>query len=181
LALIVLLPILTPFMLIVALAIRLDGDGPALFKQERIGFRGETFWIYKFRTMSSAAQGPDYTLDQDPRITRIGRVLRKYRIDELPQAINILKGEMSWIGPRPESVELADWYEKEVPFFSYRHVVRPGISGWAQVKQGHSTGVSDVTDKLHYDFYYIKHFSPWLDLLIFFLTIRTILTGFGAR
>ncbi|TIP99650.1 MAG: sugar transferase, partial [Mesorhizobium sp.] len=117
----------------------------------------------------------------DTRITRLGQFLRKSRIDELPQAINILRGEMSWIGPRPEALVLSKWYEAELPFYRYRHIVRPGITGWAQVNQGHVAAVDDVLEKLHYDFYYIKNFSPWLDVLIVFRTIRTMLTGFGAR
>ena len=107
--------------------------------------------------------------------------LRKMRIDELPQIFNILRGEMSWIGPRPESLPLSEWYESKIPFYSYRHIVRPGITGWAQVQQGYAPQVKAVTDKLTYDFFYIKNFSPWLDLLIVARTIRTVLTGFGAR
>jgi lipopolysaccharide/colanic/teichoic acid biosynthesis glycosyltransferase len=114
-------------------------------------------------------------------VTRAGRLLRKFRIDELPQVLNILRGDMSWIGPRPESLELASWYEGEVPFYSYRHIVRPGITGWAQTLQGNVSEVAAATDKLRYDFYYIKYFSPWLDLLIVARTVRAVLTGFGSR
>jgi lipopolysaccharide/colanic/teichoic acid biosynthesis glycosyltransferase len=121
------------------------------------------------------------TKDKDGRITEVGRLLRKLRVDEIPQIINILKWEMSWIGPRPEAQVLSVWYTDEIPFYRYRHVVKPGISGWAQVNQGHVADVGDVHEKLHYDFYYIKYFSPWLDILIFFRTIKTILTGFGSR
>ncbi len=117
----------------------------------------------------------------DERITRLGRLLRHSRIDELPQIINILKGEMSWIGPRPEASILAEWYEGELPFYSYRHVVRPGITGWAQVNQGHVVEVGDVHEKLQYDFYYIKNFSLWFDVSIVLLTVKTILTGSGAK
>ncbi len=131
--------------------------------------------------MDADRMGSQFTADNDPRITRVGRVLRKYRIDELPQIINILAGEMSWIGPRPEAVELSQWYEREVPFYVYRHIVRPGITGWAQVNQGNVAEVEAATYKLHYDFYYIKHFSPWLDVLITAKTIRTVLTGFGSK
>ena len=119
--------------------------------------------------------------ENDPRITKVGKFIRKFRIDELPQIFNILIGQMSFIGPRPESLELSMWYELDVPFFSYRHVVRPGISGWAQVEQGYAAEVDGMNVKLEYDFYYIKHFSFWLDTLITFKTIKTILTGFGAR
>jgi lipopolysaccharide/colanic/teichoic acid biosynthesis glycosyltransferase len=121
------------------------------------------------------------TKDGDDRITRIGSFLRRSRLDELPQIFNILAGEMSWIGPRPEAAVLSTWYTGEIPFYRYRHVVKPGISGWAQVNQGHVAGVDDVHRKLQYDFYYIKYFSPWLDSLIVFSTIRTMLTGFGSR
>lgn len=178
--------VLSPLLLFVAISIRVDSTGPALFKQERMGYRGNTYEVYKFRTMKlSAAVGDEkeeaITKAGDARITRLGQFLRKSRIDELPQAFNILRGEMSWIGPRPEALVLSKWYEAELPFYRYRHIVRPGITGWAQVNQGHVAAVDDVLEKLHYDFYYIKNFSPWLDVLIVFRTIRTMLTGFGAR
>ena len=121
------------------------------------------------------------TQTNDPRISRIGAFLRRTRIDELPQLFNIIAGEMSLIGPRPEAIDLANWYEKEIPFYSYRHVVRPGITGWAQVNQGHVTELGDIDRKLQYDFFYIKNFSYWLDLLITFRTVLVIFTGFGAR
>ena len=121
------------------------------------------------------------TIDGDTRVTRFGRGLRHLRFDEFPQLINILRCEMSWIGPRPEAVPLSQWYEKELAFYRYRHIVRPGITGWAQVRQGHVAEVDDVLEKLHYDFYYIKNFSPWLDVLIAIRTLRTMLGGFGAR
>jgi lipopolysaccharide/colanic/teichoic acid biosynthesis glycosyltransferase len=182
------LPLLTPFMLIVALLIRLDSPGPVLFRQQRMGYRGRAFLMFKFRTMRESAPGigadarqAAITRDDDERVTRIGRFLRQYRIDELPQLINVIRGDMSWIGPRPEAVPLSLWYEAELPFYRYRHIVRPGITGWAQVKQGHVADVDEVLWKLHYDFYYIKNFSFWLDVLIVARTIRTILSGFGAR
>lgn len=175
----------SPVLAAVGLWIRLDSAGPALFRQTRIGFRGRPFTVYKFRTMRADTDGRDresaMTKADDPRITRLGKWLRRSRIDELPQLINILRGEMSWIGPRPEAEALSQWYEKELPFYRYRHIVRPGISGWAQINQGHVHAVDDVLEKLHYDFYYIKNFSPWLDALILLRTIRTMLTGFGAR
>jgi lipopolysaccharide/colanic/teichoic acid biosynthesis glycosyltransferase len=121
------------------------------------------------------------TRDGDDRITRVGRVLRNLRLDEIPQVFNILKFEMSWIGPRPEAEVLSTWYASELPFYPYRHVVKPGISGWAQVNQGHVASMDEVHRKLQYDFYYIKYFSPWLDLLILVRTIRTMLTGDGAK
>jgi lipopolysaccharide/colanic/teichoic acid biosynthesis glycosyltransferase len=183
----VMLPLLGPFMLLVGLAIRLDSPGPILFRQPRIGYGGRTFTMLKFRSMThQPAQADDpraaaVTHDADHRVTRVGKLLRHYRIDELPQIVNVLKGEMSWIGPRPEAIPLSLWYERELPFYRYRHIVRPGITGWAQVNQGHVAEVDDVLWKLHYDFYYIKNFSFWVDLLIVARTIRTMLTGFGAR
>lgn len=180
------IPFLAPLLLIIAILIRMDSPGPAFFKQHRMGYRGKPFLMYKFRSMRVAeATGDDrqaaITVDQDDRVTRIGRFIRQYRIDELPQVLNIIRGEMSWIGPRPEAVPLSLWYEAELPFYRYRHIVRPGITGWAQVKQGHVAEVDEVLWKLHYDFYYIKNFSFWLDLLIIAGTLRTVASGFGAR
>ncbi len=156
-----------------------------LFRQKRVGHAGKLITVYKFRTMRPVDVEDErraaMTSDDDERITRVGRVLRNLRLDELPQIINILKWQMSWIGPRPEAEVLSVWYTSEMPFYRYRHVVKPGISGWAQVNQGHVAEVEEVHRKLQYDFYYIKYFSPWLDLLILFRTIKTMLTGWGAR
>ncbi|SFT81729.1 exopolysaccharide biosynthesis polyprenyl glycosylphosphotransferase [Halomonas saccharevitans] len=177
-----LLPALTPIMLVTAWAIKKDSAGPALFLQQRMGYRGVPFKVFKFRSMYIDQRGKGFTDgDDDPRITPVGKVIRKYRLDELPQLFNVLKGEMSFIGPRPESMELSEWYERDVPFFRYRHVVRPGISGWAQVEQGYAAEVDGMITKLQYDFFYIKHFSLWLDILIAFKTLRTIFTGYGSR
>ena len=177
---------LAPFMLILALVIALDSPGGAIFRQTRIGYRGKPFTVFKFRTMvsasvSSSALDAAKTQTEDKRITRIGPFLRRSRIDELPQILNILKGEMSWIGPRPEAQVLSQWYEGEIPFYRYRHIVRPGLTGWAQVNQGHVAEMEDVRKKLNYDFYYIKTYSPWIDILIVAKTIQTIMTGFGAK
>lgn len=186
----ILLVILTPFLLITGLIVRLDSPGPALFRQPRVGFRGRTFTVYKLRTMHTAqelAAKADcdrqvaMTEEDDPRITRVGRILRRSRIDELPQLLNVIRGEMSLIGPRPEAVALSRWYEKEISFYHYRHLIKPGITGWAQVNQGHVTGLSDVQEKLHLDFYYVKNFSFWLDVLIAARTIKIMLSGHGAR
>ncbi|MEX0852707.1 MAG: sugar transferase [Bauldia sp.] len=179
---IVTLPATLAIGLLAVLAIWICDGRPIFFTQQRVGFRGRPFTLLKFRTMvPGGGEGCAYTQADDPRVTRLGRVLRRWRIDELPQVINILAGEMSWIGPRPESRELAEWYESEVPFYSYRHIIRPGITGWAQVNQGNVAEITAATGKLRYDFYYIKHFSPWLDLLVAARTLRTLLTGFGAR
>ena len=128
-----------------------------------------------------AAQSGYHRHEFEGYLGNVGRFLRHYRFDEVPQVINILRGEMSWIGPRPEALPLSHWYEGEIPFYSYRHIVRPGITGWAQVQQGYAAKIRGVTDKLHYDFYYVKYFSVWLDVLIVLKTVRTILTGYGAR
>ena len=176
------LPAVLAIVGLAALAILVTDGGPVLFRQKRMGFRGRPFIMVKLRTMRvDDVGGAPFTAENDARIIRIGHFLRRYRVDELPQIFNILRGEMSWIGPRPESVELADWYQGEVPFYVYRHIVRPGISGWAQVHQGNVAEVKAATGKLRYDFYYIKYFSLWLDVLIVARTIRTVLTGFGAR
>ncbi len=179
------LPLALPLMGLIAVAIRLDGPGAILFRQKRIGHAGKRITVYKFRTMRPGnivnEREAAMTSAEDIRITRAGRILRQLRLDELPQIFNILKWQMSWIGPRPEAEVLSRWYTSEIPFYRYRHVVRPGISGWAQVNQGHVANVDQVHEKLKYDFYYIKYFSPWLDVLIVFRTIKTMLSGFGAR
>lgn len=177
---------LWPILLVIGLAVRIDSRGPALFSQQRVGLRGKVFTVYKFRTMvvnTAKSSSRDFarTLPDDARVTRLGKWLRRTRLDELPQILNILKGDMSWIGPRPEAVPLVRWYEAELPFYRYRHILRPGISGWAQVNQGHVTEIDEVLEKLHYDFFYIKNFSAWLDILIILKTVKIMVTGFGAR
>lgn len=188
-AALLLLPILLLPIAAMALAIRLDSPGPILFVQERMGYRGRVFRMFKFRTMRprplqddhEAARTDAITRSDDARITRVGRLLRRTRLDELPQILNVLRGEMSFIGPRPEAIALSRWYEAEIPFYRYRHIVRPGITGWAQVKQGHVAELSEVDQKLSFDFYYIKNFSLWLDALIVLRTVPTMLSGFGSK
>ncbi len=186
------LVLLLPLFAITAIAIKIDSPGPVLFRQRRMGYRGEEFTVFKFRTMRQERDGPSeeagqstieafITQENDRRITRLGRFLRRSRIDELPQVINILAGQMSWIGPRPEASQLSEWYQGEIPFYRYRHVVRPGISGWAQVNQGHVAEIDDIRTKLQYDFYYIRNFSLWLDVLIMVKTVKTMVTGFGHK
>ena len=181
----VVLPFALPLMAAIAVAIKLDSPGPVLFRQRRVGRAGVPFHMLKFRTMAHREAGGHIdeviTADGDPRITRVGARLRKSRVDELPQIFNIIAGEMSWIGPRPEAEALSAYYTGEIAFYRYRHVVRPGISGWAQVNQGHVASVDEVHAKLQYDFYYVKYFSAWLDILITFRTIKTMMTGFGSR
>lgn len=184
----ILVPLLIPVMLAAAIAITLDSRGPVFFRQARVGYRGKDFSVFKFRTMliANGDHGENgisdlITTGNDSRITRVGRFLRFTRIDELPQLFNVLLGEMALIGPRPEAAELSNWYQAEVPFYRYRHIVRPGITGWAQVNQGHVADLADIKKKLEYDFYYIRNFSIWLDILIVMKTIKTVLTGFGHK
>lgn len=176
-------PIWLPVMLITGLIIKLESDGPMFFIQERVGQRNKNFKVYKLRSMckDSEKEGAQFAQANDMRITRVGHFIRKTRLDEIPQFINILKGDMSLIGPRPEQRAFVDDFEKSIPFYSYRHVVKPGITGWAQVVHGYAADTEDTCIKLEHDFYYIKNFSLWLDILIIVKTIRTILTGFGAR
>ncbi len=175
-------PLIILLSIIVALMVTFDGYGKVVFVQERIGLAGRVFKMYKFRTMTPYDPSkPQKLSDDHHRVTPIGAILRKYRLDELPQLWNVLKGEMSLIGPRPETAVLHAEYEKSVPFYAYRSIVRPGITGWAQVMHGYTSNSDQAGTKLTYDFYYIKHFSFWLDLLIVFRTIRVILSGFGAR
>lgn len=181
------LVIMSPLFVIVAAIIRMETPGPAIFRQERIGYRGQIFSVLKFRTMRCLDESiadrrlQAITRTDDSRITHFGRFLRRTRIDELPQIVNIIRGEMSWIGPRPEAVALSTWYQKEIAFYRYRHIVPPGITGWAQVNQGHVADVDAVRLKLQYDFYYVKHFSLWLDIHIAMRTIKTVVTGAGSK
>lgn len=176
-------PLTLPLVLIVAIAIKIESRGPAFFTQKRIGKGGKEFFMYKLRSMclESEMNGAQFAGKDDPRITRIGKVIRKLRIDEIPQFINILKGDMALIGPRPEQASFVKEFEQIIPLYSYRHVVRPGISGWAQVTHGYAANEDETREKLSHDFYYVKNLSLWLDLDIVFKTIKTMLTGFGAR
>ncbi|MBX6962902.1 sugar transferase [Alcaligenes faecalis] len=176
------LPIVLPLGLITALLIKLESPGPAIYTQQRIGLGNKEFTIYKFRSMRfDREQAQQFAGEDDPRITRIGRIIRKLRIDELPQFLNIIKGEMSLIGPRPEQPNFVREFDEKIPFYNYRHVVKPGITGWAQVRQGYTADADATRIKIEHDFYYIKNCSTSLDLHIVFLTIKTMLTGFGAR
>ncbi|XXQ67755.1 sugar transferase [Neisseriaceae bacterium B1] len=177
------LPISVPLMLLTALAVRLENRGNVLFVQNRVGQGGREFRIYKFRSMSMDSEKGGAKLAQvgDARVTRVGKFIRKTRLDELPQFFNILKGEMSLIGPRPEQKAFVEQFEQTIPFYNYRHIVKPGLSGWAQVTQGYAGNEDETQIKVEHDFYYIKNFSFSLDILIIFKTLKTILTGFGAR
>jgi exopolysaccharide biosynthesis polyprenyl glycosylphosphotransferase len=172
---------LLPVMFLTALVILLADSRPVLFRQTRVGRFGRSFTLYKFRTMSSGQdeKGSPYTLENDPRITRIGRLLRLTRLDELPQLWNVIKGDMSMIGPRAEWDQLVEQYKKEIPFYHLRSIVRPGITGWAQVNYGYGASVHDAFEKLQYDLYYIKHCSPQMDASIILKTLFTILSASG--
>jgi len=170
-------------MLVIAIIIRLGSSGPALFTQRRLGRGGRPFTVYKFRSMTNDAEakGAQFARSQDARVTGIGKFIRKSRIDELPQLYNVIIGDMSLIGPRPEQVDLMDQLVKEIPLFPLRHSVRPGITGWAQVCQGYADDVESTRLKIEYDLFYIKNVSLLLDLNIVLRTIKIILSGFGAR
>ena len=176
------LPLSLPLAALVALAIRLDSPGPALFSQWRTGLHGRRFRIHKFRSMRHQAEGtPQFAGRQDPRITRLGAFLRQTRLDEVPQLWNVLRGDMSLIGPRPEQSAFVTQFAREIPSYPYRHLVRPGLTGWAQVQQGYAASAEETAVKLSYDLYYVTHYSLAMDLLILAKTLRTVLTGHGAR
>jgi len=165
------------------LAIKLDSPGPAVFKQVRTGLDDKPFTMYKFRTMVLGADddGPQFTAPDDPRITRVGRFLRMSRLDEIPQLINVVIGDTALVGPRAEQVAFVQQFEKLIPFYRYRHLVRPGITGWAQVNSGYADDLNDTIEKLTYDLYYLRHMSPWLDLSILGRTLATVINRNGAR
>ena len=173
-----------PLIPFIVLAVRLDSSGPVLYRQQRVGRRGVIFHCYKVRTMRQDAEadsGATWALDDDPRITRVGRFLRASRLDEIPQLWCVLKGDMHFVGPRPERPEFVEWLSKEIPYYGVRHVVRPGITGWAQVQYKYASTLADAREKLQYDLFYIKNASLGLDLLIMFQTIKIVLLGRGAR
>ena len=179
----VLIALTLPLMLAIAVSILLESGSPILFRQERIGLGGRAFQILKFRSMRQGSEKgrPRWTADGDPRITRLGRLIRKFRLDELPQLLNILRGEMSLVGPRPEVPYFCELLEKEIPFFNQRHVVRPGLTGWAQVKYQYGATLEESKTKFEFDLFYIKHLSLFLDLAIIFETAKVVLWGRGAK
>ena len=180
----ILLILVLPVIPFVLLAIKLDSPGPVLYRQQRVGRGGTNFYCYKFRTMRQDAEadtGPTWADNDDPRITRIGKILRISRLDEIPQLWCVLKGDMAFVGPRPERPEFVRWLTEQLPFYSVRHAVRPGITGWAQVRYKYGNTVEDAREKLQYDLFYIKNASIGLDLLIMFQTIKIVTIGRGAQ
>jgi sugar transferase (PEP-CTERM system associated) len=173
----------SPLMLITALAIKLDSRGPVFYVQERVGLHNTVFRIVKFRSMrvDAEANGPVWAACSDSRVTRVGRWIRKLRIDELPQLINIMRGEMSLIGPRPERPVFIKQLEQQIPYYSERHLVKPGLTGWAQVRYPYGASLEDAREKHQYDLYYIKNQSPILDILILLETARIVLFGRYSR
>jgi sugar transferase (PEP-CTERM system associated) len=178
-----LLFLLSPLLLLAALAIYLESGGPVLFRQQRVGLHDRHFEVLKFRSMRQNAEedGPQWAVRGDSRITRVGKFLRGYRLDEMPQLINVLRGDMSLVGPRPERPQFVEMLGQQIPFYHERHTVRPGVTGWAQIKYQYGSSVEDAKTKLEYDLFYIKHLSLFLDLLIVFQTVQVVLSGKGAR
>lgn len=180
----VLLLLVLPVVPFVILGIKLDSPGPILYRQKRVGLGGKVFYCFKFRTMRQDAEadtGPTWALDDDPRITKFGQFLRSARLDEIPQLWCVFKGDMSFVGPRPERPEFVEMLSKEIPFYAIRNAVRPGITGWAQIRYKYGNTVEDAKEKLQYDLYYIKNMSLGMDLLIMFQTIKIVLLGRGAQ
>jgi sugar transferase (PEP-CTERM system associated) len=173
-----------PITVLTAVAIKLDSPGPIFYRQERIGQNDEPFTIYKFRSMSQSAEanvGPVWATHDDPRITRVGKIIRKLRIDEIPQMINVLKGQMSLVGPRPERPFFVQTLNKKITYYSLRHSIKPGITGWAQISYPYGDSEEDAIEKLQYDLYYMKNMSALFDLQIIFESLKVVLLGRGAR
>jgi sugar transferase (PEP-CTERM system associated) len=173
-----------PIMMMVAIAIKLESRGPIFYTQERVGKNGRTFKIIKFRSMRVDAEqvsGPVWAGEDDPRVTLVGRIIRRLRFDELPQFINVLRGDMNFVGPRPERPVFVEQLSEIIPYYSQRHLVKPGLTGWAQIKYPYGSSVEDAIEKLMYDLYYIKNQSLLLDAMIVFETIKTVLFGRGGR
>jgi exopolysaccharide biosynthesis polyprenyl glycosylphosphotransferase len=184
LASLVCLLVLAPLFPLIALAIKLGSAGPAFYRQQRVGKNGIVFTCYKFRTMRSDAESqgtPTWASDNDPRITIVGRFLRRTRLDETPQLWNVLRGDMGFVGPRPERPEFVEWLSREIPYYHLRHLVRPGLTGWAQTRYGYGSSLEEAREKLKYDLYYIKNVSLSLDLLVVFQTVKIVLLGRGSR
>ncbi len=175
--------LLSPLILIISILIKMDSRGPVFYKQERTGQNGKIFKLIKFRSMVENAEtnGPVWAERNDSRVTRVGKWMRNWRLDEIPQMINVLKGDMSFVGPRPERPFFVEQLRKEIPFYDHRFSVKPGITGWAQVKYRYGASKDDALEKLKYDLYYIKNLSSLFDMIIIFETIKVVLFGKGAR
>jgi len=174
----------SPLILLVSVAIKLDSRGPVLFSQERVGEYGKIYTLYKFRSMRADAEkesGPVWASENDPRITRVGKIIRKLRIDELPQLWNVFKGDMSFVGPRPERPVFVEKLKKTIPYYNKRFSVKPGVTGWAQIKYPYGASEEDALQKLKYDLYYVKNMSIVMDLIVIFHTAKTVLLGKGSR
>ncbi len=172
-----------PFLVLVAVAIKLDSKGPLFYRQERVGLNGKTYWLWKFRSMRTDAEkdGAVWARANDDRVTRVGRFIRKTRIDEIPQVFNVLVGDMSFVGPRPERPVFVEQLKQQIPFYGLREAVKPGITGWAQIRYPYGASVEDARNKLEFDLYYVKNGSLFLDLGIIFHTVRHVLLARGAR
>jgi lipopolysaccharide/colanic/teichoic acid biosynthesis glycosyltransferase len=173
-----------PLFALIALAIKLESRGSIFYRQERVGEAGKIFRLLKFRTMYKGAErqtGPVWATSDDRRVTRVGRVLRRARLDEFPQIVNVLKGDMSFVGPRPERPHFVAMLRERIPYYPQRLSVKPGITGWAQIRYSYGSTVEDAAQKLEYDLYYVKNMSIFLDLLILISTVQVVLFGRGAR
>lgn len=172
-----------PFFPFVVLMVRLSSPGPIFFRQTRVGMGGRNFSVYKFRTMRTDAEaaGAKWATKNDPRVTRVGMFMRKTRLDEVPQLWNVLRGDMGFVGPRPERPEFVPWLSEQIPYFDLRHMIRPGLTGWAQVRYGYGATLAQSREKLEFDLYYIKHMTLGLDLLIMFETVKTIIRRQGSQ
>ena len=172
-----------PIALVTMMLIKLESPGPIFYKQERVGKNGKSFKIMKFRSMRVDAEkeGPVWASSGDDRVTRVGRVIRKIRVDEIPQFWNILRGEMNFVGPRPERPHFVSQLAEEIPYYEQRHLIAPGLTGWAQIKYPYGASIEDARQKLQYDLYYIKNQSLMLDAIIMFETVKIILFGRGAQ
>jgi len=170
-------------MAVVAAAVKLDSPGPALFRQIRVGLNGELFEVLKFRSMriDAEAAGAQWAQENDPRVTRLGKYLRTFRLDELPQFINVIRGDMSFVGPRPERPEFVERLREHIPYYDERHTVRPGLTGWAQVCYPYGACVEDALRKLEYELFYLKNMSVFFDAAIVFKTVKIVLFGRGGR
>jgi sugar transferase (PEP-CTERM system associated) len=175
-----------PIMLLITLAIKIEGGfkAPVLYRQSRVGYNDEPFWVLKYRSMRMDAEEDGkavWATEDDGRITRVGRFLRQYRLDELPQILNVLRGQMSLVGPRPERPEFVDSLKESIPYYSERHTVKPGVTGWAQLRYSYGSSAEDAIEKLQYDLYYVKNHGLMLDIMIILQTVEVVLWGKGAR